>query len=73
MNISWGGYEEQERLFTIKLTRKEKLTLESLVSLEIEILKEINAKTDEIKQELNEEIELHKRILKKLEEAKYRR
>jgi len=70
MNISWTGNEEQERQFTIKLTRKEKLTLESLVYLEIERLKGISAKVDEIKQECDEEINLHKRILKKLEEAK---
>lgn len=70
MNMIWGGYEEQERIFTIKLTRKEKILLESLIEFEIQRLKAIDVKTDEIKQEWNEEIELHRRILKKLEEAK---
>lgn len=70
MNMMWGGYEEQERQFTIKLTRKEKILLESLIEFEIQRLKAIDVKTDEIRQEWNEEINLHKRILKKLEGAK---
>jgi len=69
VNMSWTGGEEQERLFTIKLTRKEKLALESLIWSEIQRLKAIDVKTDQIREEWDEEIKLHEKILKKLEEV----
>jgi hypothetical protein len=73
MNMSWGGYEPAQEEYNLKLTWKELFELKRLIELEIDHIEGIIAFLKEKEKDtsmLEKDLEIYRKLLKKLEEVK---
>lgn len=74
MNMTWGGHEPvQKQGYILKINWREKYELEELLKSQIDIVESVIAFLEEKEKDttiLKEDLEIYKKLLKKLEEVK---